>query len=74
MAKFKLGLIKPTIDIIQECVPDVYVSKIALVKMKVFIENCDKEVGWLGTAYQDKGAIYIDDMMLFLRKILLIFL
>ena len=69
MANFKLSSVKPTIDIIQECVPDVYVSKIALVKMKVFIENCDKEVGWLGTAYQDKGTIYIDDMMLFDQEV-----
>lgn len=69
MANFKLSSVKPTIDIIQECVPDVYVSKIALVKMKVFVENCDKEVGWLGTAYQDKGTIYIDDMMLFDQEV-----
>jgi hypothetical protein len=69
MKDFQVSLTKPDVSVIENCIPNIYISKKALIKMGLYIDMCDNEVGWLGTAYRDKNNIYIDDMMLFDQEV-----
>lgn len=69
MSFFKLSETKPSVDIIQEKIPQILISKEAMIKMKLFIEGCSEEIGWLGTAYQEDNNIIITDMILFEQEV-----
>ena len=60
---------KPRIEIIEELSPFVVVNKSALAKMKLFIDGCEDEIGWLGTAYREGKNIYVEDVYLFEQEV-----
>lgn len=60
---------KPTVKVLESCLPEVIISSDALVKMQLFCEGVNDEVGWLGTAYQKKNEIYIKDVFLFEQEV-----
>lgn len=50
--------------------PTVYIKYPALVKMNQFAQNCDKEIGWLGSAVKNEDGSYtIEDMYLIKQKV-----
>lgn len=69
MSFFKTSSIKSSVEVIEECVPNVIIMKEALIKMKLFIQGCSDEIGWLGTAHQEKDNIIIDDVILFDQEV-----
>ena len=69
MSFFNVSTTKTTVDVLQACVPEVIISKEALIKIKLFIQGCNEEIGWLGTAHQEKNTIYITDVMLFEQNV-----
>lgn len=60
---------KPKVDVIEGLTPFVLISKEALVKMKLYIDEVDDEVGWLGTAFRQGRNIYIQDVFLFDQEV-----
>lgn len=54
-----------TVSILPSLCPNVLISKEALTKMYLFVDNCADEIGWLGTAIKHKNAIHITDVLLF---------
>lgn len=59
-----------TIQVMQAFVPRIQIHPDALTKMQVYVENVEKEVGWLGTAYQTGGnTILIRDVFLFDQEV-----
>lgn len=60
---------KPKVDLLTNKIPIVIVSKQAIKKMKVYIDECDQEIGWLGTAYKHGNAYIIDDVILFDQEV-----
>ena len=62
---FKSTTTKPTVQVLDKCIPAIYINPDALVKMQLFVDGCDDEIGWLGTAYKNKDYILIDDVFLF---------
>jgi hypothetical protein len=60
---------KPTIKVLETCLPKILIKSQALIKMQLFIENCADEIGWLGTAYKQEGYVIIDDMYLFDQEV-----
>lgn len=66
---FKLSATKPSVKVLEECVPDVIISQNALVKMQLFIDNCTDEIGWLGTAIRQNNIIFIQDVFLFNQEV-----
>ena len=69
MKEFKVNYSKPDIKAIENCIPNIYFTKQALAKMKLYIGECENEIGWLGTAYSDEKDIFISDMMLFDQEV-----
>lgn len=67
MVNFKVGNIKPSVVVIDELVPEVIISKAALTKMQLYVDNCKTEIGWLGTAFknEESNSIIIEDVFLF---------
>lgn len=56
---------KTTIGVLQTQAPKVYISDGAMIKMKYYIDGCDDEIGWMGTASMNKHGYYIEDVLLF---------
>lgn len=69
MSYFKSTTVKPTVKILEVTTPKMLISSTALTKMKLYVDKCTNEVGWLGTAYKvdkNKQTYYmIDDVFLF---------
>lgn len=49
--------------------PKILVSQNALVKMKYYVQVCDKEIGWLGVAQREDNIIFISDVFLFKQEV-----
>ena len=49
--------------------PDVYITAEALAKMKQYVDQCDKEIGWLAYVEKNDGAYYITDTILLDQKV-----
>jgi len=63
--------INPTtsLKVIKSCIPNVMINPIALAKMQLFVNTCDKEVGWLGTVIKNKNSYIIQDVYLFEQEV-----
>ena len=66
---FKETKTTPTIKVLERAVPVIKINPDALTKMKLFIDNCIDEIGWLGTACKNKNTIYIEDVILFQQEV-----
>lgn len=66
---FKRPSDKPKVDILENKIPTVMISKNALKKMNIYIDECSEEIGWLGTAYNINGVYFIDDVLLFEQEV-----
>lgn len=53
------------LNIVAPKMPTIIIGRLAIEKMKAFIEYCDKEIGWLGTATLSGNTVFIEDMFLF---------
>jgi hypothetical protein len=60
---------KASVKVLEKCVPPILINPNALAKMQLYVDNCDEEVGWLGTALKQNGMILIDDMFLFQQEV-----
>ena len=60
---------KPNVDLLTNKIPVVIISKQAIKKMKVYIDECDQEIGWLGTAHKHGNTYIVDDVMLFDQEV-----
>jgi len=67
--EFKNYVQTPSVSVIKECIPQIIIKKQALAKMKILIDECDDEIGWLGTAFREKNTILIDDVFLFRQEV-----
>jgi hypothetical protein len=59
---------KPKTEVmtVQGLSPHVYISAEALTKMKIYVDECSDEIGWLGTAYKNEdNTITIEEVFLF---------
>lgn len=58
-----------SVVIIPSLIPNVIINKEALIKMLLFVDNCQDEIGWLGIATKsedkNKNIYYIEDVILF---------
>lgn len=59
----------PTVKILEQSAPRVFISTEAISKMKHFVDKCQDEIGWLGTAYRTKNNIIINDVFLFDQEV-----
>ena len=50
-------------------IPKIVIKQVALEKMKAYVEYCNKEIGWLGTATLSNHIITIHDMFLFKQEV-----
>ncbi len=67
---FKQSSTKTTVQVLDEFIPIVIISKDALAKMQLYCDICDTEIGWLGTAtWEDDFTIYIDNVFLFKQDV-----
>lgn len=66
---FKRPSDKPKVDVLENKIPTVMISKNALKKMNIYIDECSEEIGWLGTAYKVNGVYFIDDVLLFEQEV-----
>lgn len=69
MNYFKPSSGKTKVEVIKECIPNVYIDTVTLAKMKIFIDECNDEIGWLGTAYKVGNDIVINDVLLFKQEV-----
>lgn len=54
----------------QGAIPEIYVTLLALHKMRYYIDNTDKEIGWLGYVSRlDKNVYLIEDVFLVKQKV-----
>lgn len=64
---------KPSIEILEKCIPQIVILPDAYVKMQLYTEECENEIGWLGTAYKkrdkEKTIYYIEDTFLFEQEV-----
>lgn len=56
-------------NIIKTALPTVVINPNAIAKMQVLVEECNEEVGWLGTAIFQNNVYYIEDVMLFKQEV-----
>lgn len=64
--------VKPatTVKVLETRKPCVFISSIALSKMKEYVVNCPDEIGWMGTATRDdNGNFIIHDTYLFAQDV-----
>ena len=66
---FKKADTKLSIEVLEKCAPITIIEKDALAKMKVYVDECDDEIGWLGTANKEEGFFHITDVMLFEQEV-----
>lgn len=51
-------------------VPKIFVRPEALQKMRIYVNKCDKEIGWFGSAVKtDFGDIVVEDVFLFKQEV-----
>jgi hypothetical protein len=50
-------------------VPTVFISNNALTKMHHYVDQCNDEIGWLGTAYMEGHEIIVEDVFLFDQEV-----
>lgn len=63
---FKQSTKKTTVNVLEQFMPFIIISKIALAKMQLYIEGCSDEIGWLGTVTKnDENIFFINDVFLF---------
>ena len=67
--EFKEGTSKPLVSVVEELMPYAIINKLALTKMKIYVETCNKEVGWLGIAYKSDKVIFVEDCFLFDQEV-----
>lgn len=62
---------KPTITAMDNFggAPVIYISATALTKMRIYVEENNKEVGWLGIATKEKNEILFEDVLLFPQEV-----
>lgn len=60
---------KTKVEYSEMSLPKIFISKKATNKMLIYIDECSKEVGWLGTVEQHKDIYLIDDVMLFEQEV-----
>lgn len=69
MNLFKSSTTKPTVDVIERCIPKIIIDKNALIKMEIYINSTNNEIGWLGTAFKEGDNIFIKDVFLFEQEV-----
>lgn len=57
------------VEYTKERVPKVFISPEAIAKMQTYVQECDDEIGWLGTAHQDGLNYVISDVFLFDQEV-----
>lgn len=57
------------ITVLTQCVPKVYINASALTKMKLYVDGCSDEIGWLGTAYRSGSVVTIEEVYLFDQEV-----
>lgn len=58
------------VSVLEACVPTIVIDGQALIKMALYVEECNDEIGWLGTAVMDdKYNVYIKDVFLFDQEV-----
>lgn len=63
------GTATTKVQVVQEFAPYVRIASEALDKMKLYVDECPDEIGWLGTAYRDEREIYLEDVYLFEQEV-----
>lgn len=58
-----------TVKTIASLAPQVAIMQIALDKMKLYVDECNDEIGWMGTARRENNFILIDDVFLFAQEV-----
>ena len=66
---FKKSSTKLSVEVLEKCAPVIIIEKNALAKMKVYIDECADEIGWLGTATKEEGFYHITDVFLFEQEV-----
>lgn len=74
MSKFKprWNSAKPSIKLMENLCPYLLISSTALAKMRLYVEECTQEIGWLGSIQQvpdDKFCYIMDDVYLFDQEV-----
>ena len=59
------------VEVMEGKVPHISIDTDALTKMKLYVDECADEIGWLGTAYKDEenNIIFIEDVYLFDQEV-----
>jgi hypothetical protein len=59
------------VSVLPIAVPQIYISSDAMAKMSLYVEGCEDEIGWLGTAIKNvkQNYIHITDMLLFDQEV-----
>lgn len=60
---------KTEVKVVETIVPYILISPNALNKMRVYVDTCPDEIGWLGTCERVDNQIYIDDVFLFDQEV-----
>lgn len=58
-----------TVKTIGSLAPQVAIMQLALDKMKLYVDECSDEIGWMGTARRENNFILIDDVFLFAQEV-----
>lgn len=53
----------------ESALPNMLITKKAINKMKIYIDECDKEISWLGTVENSDNIYLIKDVMLFEQEV-----
>lgn len=62
--------IKTSVEILDDFIPIVIISKVALSKMQLYVENCQNEIGWLGVVTKTNDSLFIvEDVYLFKQNV-----
>lgn len=62
--------IKTSVEVLDDFTPIVIISKVALSKMQLYVENCQNEIGWLGVVTKTNDSLFIvEDVYLFKQNV-----
>lgn len=62
--------IKTSVEVLDDFIPIVIISKVALSKMQLYVENCQNEIGWLGVVTKTNDSLFIvEDVYLFKQNV-----
>lgn len=53
------------VEVVKELVPTIFIDSEAITKMGLYVEECEDEIGWLGTVSQHGRNFLIEDVFLF---------